>query len=54
MRDSILGICFMHAKSIAHRDIKPQNVLKLGPNDYAIGDYGEGLNLNYQEKYLEK
>ncbi len=27
--DSLLGLSFMHKNNIAHRDIKPQNILKL-------------------------
>ena len=41
----------MHKKNIVHRDIKPQNILKLVTNEYVISDYGEGINLNDAEKY---
>lgn len=44
----------MHTKPIAHRDIKPQNILKQSDNYYVLSDYGEGINLNYHENYLEK
>lgn len=44
----------MHSKSIAHRDLKPQNILKINnQNRFVIGDYGEGINLTYQEKYMQ-
>ncbi len=48
-RDSILGMIFMHINNIAHRDIKPGNIMKMDQNRYCIADYGEGINLNYQE-----
>ena len=28
--------------SIAHRDIKPGNIMQLNGNKYCIADYGEG------------
>ena len=50
-RDSILGLIFMHINNIAHRDIKPANIMKMEDNRYLIVDYGEGINLTYQEQY---
>ncbi len=50
-RDSILGLVFMHINNIAHRDIKPGNIMKMADNRYCIVDYGEGVNLTYQEQY---
>jgi len=46
-RDSILGLVFMHINNIAHRDIKPGNIMKMSNNRYCIADYGEGINLTY-------
>ncbi len=46
-RDSILGLIFMHINNIAHRDIKPGNIMKMNENRYCIADYGEGVNLTY-------
>ena len=43
----------MHKNNIVHRDIKPQNILKLG-DQHVISDYGEGVNLNEQEKDVNK
>ena len=52
-RDCILGIVYMHMNSIAHRDIKPGNIMQLNGNKYVLADYGEGENLSY-EKSLSK
>ena len=52
-RDSILGLVFMHIHNIAHRDIKPGNIMKMNDNRYCMADYGEGVNLTYQEQYSE-
>lgn len=37
----------MHLKNITHRDIKPENIMCLMSNQYALADYGIGINLNY-------
>ncbi len=47
LRDSIVGLIFMHINNIAHRDIKPGNIMKMSNNRYCLADYGEGINLNY-------
>ena len=51
-RDTILGLTFLHNKNIAHRNIKPSNIIMMNSNSYKISDYGEGLNLNYSCKEL--
>ncbi len=53
-RDSILGLVFMHINNIAHRDIKPGNIMKMSDKRYVIVDYGEGVNLTYQEQYQKR
>ncbi len=49
-RDCILGLTFIHNKSIAHRDIKPDNIMKINDNSYKLADYGEGINLSFNQK----
>ena len=49
-----MGLIFMHINNIAHRDIKPGNIMKMGENRYVIVDYGEGVNLTYQEQYQKE
>ena len=40
----------MHINKIAHRDIKPLNIMVFGKNTYKLADFGEGMNLTYLEK----
>lgn len=40
MRDSVMGLDYMHHMGICHRDIKPQNIM-LDQNGIAkLGDFG--------------
>ncbi len=39
--------------AISHCDIKPANIMKLHNNKYALGDYGEGMNLSYEKALSE-
>ena len=52
-RDTILGLVFMHSDAIAHRDIKPGNILLMKSGEFTLADYGEGVNLAGEEKYNE-
>ena len=43
----------MHSHAIAHRDIKPDNILKMQSGKIVLVDYGIGINLEGEEKYDE-
>ena len=53
LRDTILGLVYMHSNAIAHRDIKPANVLKMQSGKFVLNDYGIGINLEGEETYDE-
>lgn len=42
MREILQALRYLHSKSIAHLDIKPQNILMCG--DKVEGEYGRGSN----------
>ena len=44
-KDTILAIVYMHSRAIAHRDIKPDNILKMQSGKFVLVDYGVGINL---------
>ena len=50
-RDTILAITYMHTQALAHRDIKPDNILKMENGKYIIMDFGIGINLENEEGY---
>ena len=44
-KDIIKGLLFLKNKNIAHRDIKPQNILIFPNNIFKIADFGEAKNI---------
>lgn len=52
-RNTILGITYMHTNTLAHRDIKPDNILKMSNGKYVLMDFGIGINLESEERYNE-
>ena len=44
LKQIIKGFLFLEKKHIAHRDIKPQNILLFPNNKYKIADFGEAKN----------
>ena len=46
-RDSILGLVFLHMNKIAHRNISPASILRVGPNRYVLADFGDSAFLGY-------
>ena len=45
LKQIIKGFLFLQEKNIAHRDIKPQNILLFPNNMYKIADFGEAKNI---------
>ena len=45
LKQIIKGFLFLEKKHIAHRDIKPQNILLFPNNKYKIADFGEAKNI---------
>ena len=52
LKQIIKGFLFLQEKNIAHRDIKPQNILLFPNNIYKIADFGEAKNIkNITQQY---
>ena len=45
LKQIIKGFLFLQKKNIAHRDIKPQNILLFPDNKFKISDFGEAKNI---------
>ena len=46
LKQIVSGLVYLQKRNIAHRDIKPQNILLFDGNIYKIADLGEAKNLN--------
>ena len=44
----------MHINNIVHRDLKPGNIMAINSNRFVLADYGEGLNLSYEDVYSKQ
>ncbi|KAI9677514.1 MAG: hypothetical protein M1817_006468 [Caeruleum heppii] len=51
-RDLILGIEYLHAQGVVHRDIKPDNLLLTGDDILKIGDFGVSEMFEKQSEML--
>ncbi|MGK3134855.1 serine/threonine-protein kinase [Pantoea trifolii] len=40
LRTVLLGVSYIHGKSLLHRDLKPENILKYPDGSYKISDFG--------------
>ena len=49
LKDLLTGLTRMHLAHLVHRDLKPANILIMNKKYYLV-DYGEGLNLYYDNK----
>ena len=50
LKQIIKGFLFLQSNNIAHRDIKPQNILLFPNNVYKIADFGEAKNIKNIEQ----
>ena len=41
----------MHTNALAHRDIKPDNILRLKNGKFALMDFGVAINLENSDNY---
>ena len=48
LKQIVKGLLFLQKNNIAHRDIKPQNILVFPNNIYKIADFGEAKNIESQ------
>ena len=44
-RDSVIAMTYMHANTLSHRDIKPDNIIKMKDGKYAMMDFGVSVNI---------
>jgi len=45
-RDALMGLSYLHGLRIAHRDVKPQNLLVNGRGELKIADFGVSIDMN--------
>lgn len=52
LKQIVKGLSFLQKNKIAHRDVKPQNILIFPNNIYKMADFGEADNINNIENAL--
>jgi serine/threonine protein kinase len=52
LKQIVSGLVYLQKRNIAHRDIKPQNILLFNGNIYKIADLGEAKNLNNNDGHM--
>ena len=52
LKQIVSGLVYLQKRKIAHRDIKPQNILLFNGNIYKIADLGEAKNLNNNDGHM--
>jgi len=52
LKQVVKGLSYLQKNKIAHRDVKPQNILIFPNNIYKIADFGEADNINNIENAL--
>ena len=53
-RDAVFGITFLHGHFMAHRDIKPNNIMKLKTDEWRLLDYGIGENIKVLAEHSDQ
>jgi len=49
-RDILRGLCYLHARGVIHRDIKPQNILLNGDGVAKLADFGASVLMSDDSK----
>ena len=52
LKQIVSGLVYLQKRNIAHRDIKPQNILLFNGNIYKIADLGEAKNINNKDGHM--
>ena len=52
LKQIVKALSFLQKNNIAHRDVKPQNILVFPKNIYKIADFGEYRNINNKSNQL--
>ena len=47
-KDTIFGLVYLSLINLSHRDIKPNNIMRIGDH-FNLMDYGLGINLSFEK-----